>query len=511
MAQGTARHLDRVDDASVDEVDVFAGRSVEAGAHRGLLDLLDYDVALFTGVLGDPAQRLGNGLGDGANADGLVTLEPEIIGEDGRGLDDGRATASDDALFDRGTRCGDRVFDAHLLFLELDLGVRANLDDGHAARELREALLELLAVPLGIGVLNFCLDLLDAIGNGFNVTGAAHDGRVVLRDDNTLCGAELAELGRLEVEAEIRRDDLSAREDRDVLHHGLAAVAEGRSLYSGALEGAAQLRDHEGCEGFALDVLGNHEEGLAGLHNLLEHGQELLHVRDLALVNEHVGVFENDFLAVSVGHEVRGDEALVELHALGEVELERRRRGLLDRDDAVLANLVECLGKELTDLGILRRHGRDGSGLLLRIDVDLDLADLLAEGLDSLLHAALERRGGGTRSNVAQALVHERLGENGCGRRAVASNVIGLGRDFLRELSAEILVRIIELDLASDRHAVVRDGGGTPLLVEDDVAALGAKRHLDGVRELVDAALKRATRLLVVNDFFCHGEPFSLR
>ena len=107
--------------------------------------------------------------------------------------------------------------------------------------------------------------------------------------------------------------------------------------------------------------------------------------------------------------------------------------------------------------------------------------------------------------------MHERLGENGCGCRAVTGNVVGLGRDFLRELSAEVLVRIIELDLAGDRHAVVRDGGGAPLLVEDDVAALGAKRHLDGVRELVDAALKRATRLLVVNDFFCHGKPFSLR
>ncbi len=61
----------------------------------------------------------------------------------------------------------------------------------------------------------------------------------------------------------------------------------------------------------------------------------------------------------------------------------------------------------------------------------------------------------------------------------------------LVELGAEVLERVVELDLTGDGHAVVGDGGGAPLLVEDDVAALGAERHLDGVGERVDAALER--------------------
>jgi putative effector of murein hydrolase LrgA (UPF0299 family) len=48
-----------------------------------------------------------------------------------------------------------------LALLQLDLGGRADLDDGDAAGELREALLELLAIPVGVGVLDLGLDLVD--------------------------------------------------------------------------------------------------------------------------------------------------------------------------------------------------------------------------------------------------------------------------------------------------------------------------------------------------------------
>ena len=89
-----------------------------------------------------------------------------------------------------------------------------------------------------------------------------------------------------------------------------------------------------------------------------------------------------------------------------------------------------------------------------------------------------------------EALVDHRLAEDDRGGRAVAGDVVGLGRDFLEELRAHVLERIVELDVASDRHAVVGDRRRAELLVEDDVAALGADRDLDGVGELVDAALE---------------------
>src|SRR5699024_3849450 len=52
--------------------------------------------------------------------------------------------------------------------------------------------------------------------------------------------------------------------------------------------------------------------------------------------------------------------------------------------------------------------------------------------------------------------------------------------------------------------------GGTRLLVQDDVAALGAEGDLDRVRELVDTALERATCVLVVDDLFSHRGQASM-
>ena len=61
------------------------------------------------------------------------------------------------------------------------------------------------------------------------------------------------------------------------------------------------------------------------------------------------GVFEDGFLALRVGDEVRVEEALVEAHALGELELGAEGVRLLDGDDAFLADLVDRLGDQRAD------------------------------------------------------------------------------------------------------------------------------------------------------------------
>ena len=68
--------------------------------------------------------------------------------ERGQRVDERHAAAGDDALLDRRAGRLQGVLDAVLLLLELDLGGRADLDDGDAAGELGEALLELLLVEV---------------------------------------------------------------------------------------------------------------------------------------------------------------------------------------------------------------------------------------------------------------------------------------------------------------------------------------------------------------------------
>ncbi len=72
------------------------------------------------------------------------------------------AAAGHDAFLDGGTGRVQRVFDAGLLLLHLDLGGCTDLDHGDTAGELRNALLQLLLVVVGGGLLDLLLDLGDA-------------------------------------------------------------------------------------------------------------------------------------------------------------------------------------------------------------------------------------------------------------------------------------------------------------------------------------------------------------
>ena len=176
------------------------------------------------------------------------------------------------------------------------------------------------------------------------VAGAVDDRGVVLGDDDAAGLAQHVEVDLVELEADLLGDDLAAGEGRDVLQHRLAAVAEAGRLDRDDVERAADLVDDQGRQRLAVDVLGDDQQRLAGLDDLLQHRQDVGDGRDLALVDEDVGVLDDGLHALGVGDEVRRDVALVELHALGELELGRRGRGLLDGDDAVLADLVERVG-----------------------------------------------------------------------------------------------------------------------------------------------------------------------
>ena len=230
---------------------------------------------------------------------------------------------------------------------------------------------------------------------------------------------------------------------------------------------------------------------------LLEHRQEVLDGADLLVRDQDVRVVEHGLHALGVGDHVRREVALVELHALRELELEAEGLALLDVHDAVLADLLDRLGEDVADLARARRDGRDAGDVLLAGDLRRLRLEVLDDRLDGLLDAALERHRVRTGRHVLQALADDRLGEHGRGRGAVAGDVVRRRRDLAHELCALVLEDVLDLDLACDRDAVVRDRRCAELLVQHDVPTLRAERHLDRVGQDVDAALERATRILV--------------
>ena len=114
-------------------IDRDARVEIVTGKNADALDLLRHDAALKAGVHRDLLEGSLGGVLDDVGTRGLVAGELELVERVGRGLDERDATAGDDALLDR--RAGRRqgVLHAVLLLGQLDLGGRANLDDGDGA------------------------------------------------------------------------------------------------------------------------------------------------------------------------------------------------------------------------------------------------------------------------------------------------------------------------------------------------------------------------------------------
>ena len=72
----------------------------------------------------------------------------------------------------------------------------------------------------------------------------------------------------------------------------------------------------------------------------------------------------------------------------------------------------------------------------------------------------------------------------------------------LRDHAAHILVLVFQLDFLGDRDAVLGDGRRAEGFLQDDIAALGSERHLDGASQFGDAPAKTVAGFLVKSDLF---------
>src|SRR5665213_3219428 len=474
VLQSSARDLRRVDDAGSDQVlvDARSGVVAEVGVLR-FVDIRDSDCAFFARIMNDHPKWFFDRPADDVGADLLVAFQRLDQSVDrGGAAEEGNTAARDDAFFNGSAGGVHRVFDTGLLFLHLGFGGCTDLDDGDSADQLGETLLELLTVVVGGGLFDLGADFLDATGDLGVFAAAVDDGGVVLVDGDALGGAEVFDLDALELDAEVFGDRLAAGEGCDVFEHRLATIAEAGGLYRGNIQRAAQFVDDESCERFAVYVLSNDEQRLGGAGDLLEQGEEVLHRRDLLLVDKDVGVLEGRFHALGISHKVGAEIASIELHAFNDVELGFHGARLFNGENAA---------------------DHDAVGVALADD-----------GLNSLVDAALERHRVGAGGNGLDAFAIDCLCKHSRGRRTVAGYVGGLRGDFLDHLRAHVFEAVTELDFLGYGDAVLGDGRRAELLFDDDVAALGTERHLYRVGERVDATQDRLTRIFSMQNLLCH-------
>src|SRR5260370_1865009 len=176
VLQRKASDRGRVDDHSLDEVNILRGVSVEAEVLvLGVADLADHYCAFKAGVVRDLPSGLFQSAANDAYAHELIALSLDLLKSRER-AEQRSAAAGNDTFFNGRTGGVHGVLDTSLLFLQLGFGRRAHLDDGHAANELCQAFLELLAVVVRSGVLDLLANLLDAAFDFGSLARAFPDG-----------------------------------------------------------------------------------------------------------------------------------------------------------------------------------------------------------------------------------------------------------------------------------------------------------------------------------------------
>src|SRR5699024_2526610 len=418
------------------------------------------------------------------------------------------------ALFNRSLRVTDCVLNTVLALLELDLSCSANLEDCYAAGELSQALLQLLTVVIGVGVVDLSADLLDAAVDLLLGASSLNDGGLVLGYNNLACLTQQWQVSGLQGQAYLFGNNLATGQDCHILQGCLAAVAEAWRLNRNGLEGATDLVNNQSRQGLALNIFSDNQQWLARLHNLLQQWNEVLDVGDLGGNQQDVWIFEDCFLTLNVSCEVARDVALVKAHTLGNLEVNTKGVGLFNGNNGVLVHRaisdgVHCFSNLLTNCWVRCGNTSGGSNLLLGLNFLSGCQQCINYGLGRCFDAALDAHWVRASSYVAQTFTNQCLSQNRCGGGAVASDVIGLLGNFLNQLSADLFVWILKLNFASDGNTVISNGWGAPALLQNDVASLWSKRYLYCICQSVKTTLKTTTCLFIEGNNLCHSVLIS--
>jgi len=253
-----------------------------------------------------------------------------------------------------------------LLFLQFGFGCSAHADDCHTAGELRQPFLEFFAVIIAGGFVNFHADLLDASLDSIGITGTAHNGGAVLVCHNLVRLTKIGNRGGFQLASHFFGDHGCAGEDSDVLQHGFAAIAKTGGFDSQRRPHAADAVEDEGRQGFAVNIFGDdHKFALAHLEQFFQDGDDIGSGGNLAVVDQDVGLVEDNFHPVGIGDEVGRNVAAVKFHAFHVFGFKFQTLGFFHRDDAVLANLVHYLGNQVADGFVLGRDRRNSGNVRL--------------------------------------------------------------------------------------------------------------------------------------------------
>jgi len=150
---------------------------------------------------------------------------------------------------------------------------------------------------------------------------ATYDGGVLLVDGYPFGATQHVKGGLLQFHSLLLGDHVPTGQHGDVFEHFLAAVAKTGSLHGGHPQGTTQPVDHQGGQGFPVDILGNDQQRPSTLGGLLQHRKQVLHGTDLLIMDQNEGILQIGCHFFSIGHKIGRDVSTVKLHPFHHVHV----------------------------------------------------------------------------------------------------------------------------------------------------------------------------------------------
>ena len=239
-----------------------------------------------------------------------------------------------------------------------------------------------------------------------------------------------------------------------------------------------------------------------------EHGEEILQIRNLLIVDENVRLLHVALHLFRIGHEVGREVTAVELHTFHSLEHRVATLCILDGDNTIHADSAHTIGNELTNFSIV--VSRDACHLLNLLVAFAHLFSLCLNAFyhfcHSLVHTALQIERVSTSCHISHTLCQDGLRQDGSSSSAITGIVARLARNALHELCASILETVFQFDFFCHCNAIFRDARSTEFFVDHHIATFRAEGYFHCVCQSVSTFAERFARIHIVSDIFCHDK-----
>src|SRR5690606_10200666 len=299
-------------------------------------------------------------------------------------------------------------------------------------------------------------------------------------DGDAFGATEVLQRSAFQIEANFFGNYGTARQNRQILQHGFAAIAEARCFNSSDFDDAADVVHNQRRQCFAFNVFGNDHQRTRGFCNLLQQRQQIADRGDFLVDQQDERIVEFDNHFVLLVDEVRRQVAAVKLHAFNDIEFVVEAGAFFNGDDTFFTDFFHRVGDDVADVVVA--VGGDRTDLCNRFGIGArrrQFLDLLDGSDNGFVDTALQVHRVGASGNRLQAFDNDRLRQNGGGGGAVTGGVGSLGSHFFHELGAHVFEFVFQFDFFRYGNTVFGYGRCAEGFVDDNVAAFRAQGHFD--------------------------------